>query len=97
MISSCLADSDLSETTGSVFTSEDAKDALKTAASGSYPTGADIKLLPEPYNNTYCTDDAEVTIKPQEYNVFCNGDGSVMVRTQGKPALLLYFTMNILH
>lgn len=80
-----------------MYTSPDAKNALKTAANGSYPTGEDIKMLSDPYDNTWCTDSATVTITPQKFNVFCNGDGSVDVSTEWKSAVLLYFPMNVMH
>ena len=82
VVSSCLADTDLSETSGSVFTSVEAFTALRTANNGAYPTGAEISQLPSPYGNTSCSDDAEVTITPKTYNVFCNGDGTVAASIQ---------------
>lgn len=84
LYSSCLGDSSLSATTGSVFTSPQAEDALKSAGSdGGLPTGADIAALPGPYNTSACDADATLGIKPYVYNVFCNGDGTVPVRRLG--------------
>ncbi|CAM9704547.1 unnamed protein product [Scytosiphon promiscuus] len=75
--SSCLGDPTLSSTTGSVFTSPQAEDALKEAGSNGLPTGAEISALPGPYNTSVCNDDATLSTKPFVYNVFCNGDGTV--------------------
>lgn len=79
LYSSCLGESSLTSTTGSVFAAPSAEDALKTANDGGRPTGASFADLKPPYNYTSCDPDAEVGTKPYVYNVFCNGDGEVDV------------------
>ncbi|CBJ25862.1 conserved unknown protein [Ectocarpus siliculosus] len=77
LYSSCLGESSLESTTGSVFAAPSAEDALKTANNGGRPTGASFAGLEPPYDYTPCDEGAEVGTKPYVYNVFCNGDGEV--------------------
>ncbi|CAM9847704.1 unnamed protein product [Ectocarpus sp. 12 AP-2014] len=77
LYSSCLGESSLESTTGSVFAAPSAEDALNTANNGERPTGASFAGLAPPYNYTACDETAEVGTKPYVYNVFCNGDGNV--------------------
>ncbi|CAM9799376.1 unnamed protein product [Pylaiella littoralis] len=77
LFSSCLGEPSLTTTTGEVFGAPQAEDALKTANDGSLPDTVSIRALPYPYNMTACANGATLGTKPYQYNVFCNGDGTV--------------------
>lgn len=62
---------------------------MRTANEGSYPDGASIKELPVPYQSTTCANDSVVTVKPNTFAVFCNGDGTVDVRFFSKKNILI--------
>lgn len=79
IFSNCLGESSLETKDGTLTVAVGAENAVKTAANGDYATGADIRNLPYPYNNTVCNEDAVITEEPNNFAVFCNGDGTVDV------------------